>query len=211
MTTMKVKHSQATRGFWLWWLSATIIGIAMGMAIVFLGLAPLLDKSPQVGPLLYGGVVGAVLGATVGTSQWLVLRRHLAGAGWWVLLTFVAWLVFWVLEFSGLLSSLVGENTGIAFIPDILHLAIFGGIVGVFQWLLLQQKVKDAAWWVLVSMGSGMLGAAIADTVNFALGSDSPLDFLVGSILWGIITGAYMRWLLQKASTPPPHGNQLES
>jgi hypothetical protein len=30
-------------------------------------------------------ILGAILGATVGLAQWLVLRRRVSGTGWWVL------------------------------------------------------------------------------------------------------------------------------
>ncbi len=42
-----------------------------------------------VDTLVWGGVIGAV----TGTMQWFVLRRQVARAGWWVLVSIVSWAV----------------------------------------------------------------------------------------------------------------------
>ena len=40
-------------------------------------------------------VTGAVIGVAVGIAQWLILRRHVARAEWWVLANVAAWAVGW--------------------------------------------------------------------------------------------------------------------
>ena len=40
-----------------------------------------------------GVVSGAVGGAAIGILQWLVLRRQVSGAGWWVLASTMGWAV----------------------------------------------------------------------------------------------------------------------
>jgi uncharacterized membrane-anchored protein len=190
----KVTHKQTTHGFWLWWLLATLIGIAVGMVIVFLGLSALLNNSSQV---VYGVVIGGVFGTTVGMSQWVVLRRYFDRVGWWILLTIVGWVVFWVLNIMNLLVP----AKRIAFIPDLLNLAILGIILGVLQWLLLRQKIQSAGWWVLANIVGTILGSLFADAINTALQSDSPIDFLTSSIIWAIITGVSMMWLIKQSSS----------
>lgn len=37
--------------------------------------------------------IGAVILLSIGVAQWIELRRHLAQAGWWIVTTFVAWLL----------------------------------------------------------------------------------------------------------------------
>ncbi len=191
MKSWKAEHQRAGRWFWLWWLLASLAGAAFGMAINFGVLAGMLSRLPQA---VYGLVIGSVFGAAIGTAQWLVLHRHLDRSGWWILLTLAGWVVFWGLN----LSNLLGAAEGIAFTSDILHLGIFGGLVGILQWSLLRGKVQGAGWWVLASVLAGMLGALVADWVNAALQSDSPLDFLTGSMVGGIINGVMMMWLLQQ-------------
>ncbi len=38
-----------------------------------------------------GPLTGAVLGAAVGTAQWLLLRNQVLWAGWWIPVSAVAW------------------------------------------------------------------------------------------------------------------------
>lgn len=184
--------------FWLWWLLATLAGTAVGMGLMFVVIAPVINRMPQVGPALYGGVVGAVIGGTVGTAQWALLRRHLQRIGSWVAVTAVAWVAFWVLEISGVWSRLLGANSGIAFVSDALHVGVLGFLVGAAQWMMLsRRRVRSPVWWIVASVGSVMLGAVVADAVNKAVGSDSPLDFFVGSITWALVMGVYLMRLLQ--------------
>ena len=58
---------------------------------------------------------GAFPGLAVGLAQWLLLRREVRWAGWWVLISPIAWITGLTL-LPGLLSTgaLVGAATGIA-------------------------------------------------------------------------------------------------
>jgi hypothetical protein len=197
MTVLKAIHKHATQSFWLWWLLATLVGIIIGMAFVFLGLTPLHNNSSHAAQAVRGFVIGAVFGATVGTAQWFVLRRYFERVGWWVLLTFIGWVAYWEL----INMNLLVKAQGIAFIPDLLNLAIFGVILGVLQWLLLRKKIHSAGWWVLANIVGMMLGSLVIDTIDTVLQGDSPFDFITGSIVLAIITGVCMVWLLVRSSS----------
>lgn len=68
----------------------------------------------------------AVLGTVLGVSQWLLLRRQLPKAGWWVLASSVGWVV------GGLVSAIVSGVVAWALIG-----AVYGGISGAaLVWLL---------------------------------------------------------------------------
>jgi len=56
-----------------------------------------------------------VLGAGSGIAQWLFLRRRLHWAGWWIIISALAWTTG-LTVFSGVLLSgaMVGAMTGIA-------------------------------------------------------------------------------------------------
>jgi hypothetical protein len=198
MTILKAIHNHATQSFWLWWLFATLVGTILGMVIAFLGLTPLHNTSSHVAQAVRGFVIGSAFGATVGTAQWFVLRKYFDRVGWWVLLTFIGWVAFWELNTMNLLV----KAQGIAFIPDLLNLAVFGVILGVLQWLLLRKKIHSAGWWVLANIVGMMIASLVTDAISTALQGDSPIDFITSSIVWVIITGVCMVWLLQRSSSP---------
>jgi hypothetical protein len=62
------------------WIPATAGGWAAGWAIAYLII-----------PADLGFVGGLVLGATTGMAQWLVLRREVRWAGWWIIVSALAW------------------------------------------------------------------------------------------------------------------------
>ncbi len=62
------------------WILATAAGWLAGLAIII----------PVIPPGM-GALSGAVLGATTGTAQWLLLRRHVRWAGWWIVVSILAW------------------------------------------------------------------------------------------------------------------------
>lgn len=71
-----------------WWILASVIGYGIGKLA---GDAVTQSVSGAVGI----GLSGATIGASVGIAQWVVLRRHVAQAGWWVPASAVAWAVGW--------------------------------------------------------------------------------------------------------------------
>jgi hypothetical protein len=72
-----------TRG----WIAASGIGMAISMPIAILIAV---TTRPQPGILLGGPLVGGI----VGLAQWLILRRHVAQAGWWVLASALGFTAF---------------------------------------------------------------------------------------------------------------------
>ena len=120
-------------------------------------------------------------------------------------------MLFWVLESSGILSKLLGARGGIAVAADALHFTFLGFLVGVLQWLLLRKKVFAASWWVLASVVGTTFGAVVADSTALALGGDSPLDFLTGSIIWALIAGICMMWLMRHTYDVTDHEGRSRS
>jgi hypothetical protein len=87
-----------------WWILASAVGWSGGWAIA-LALAP-----QGIGIL-----TEPLLGAAMGTLQWLVLRRQLHQAGWWIVVSGLAWTIA-LTGFTGqlLAGAVVGAVTGIA-------------------------------------------------------------------------------------------------
>jgi hypothetical protein len=208
---MMINNRQSIKRFWILWLIASSVGTAAGIAIIFWGIAPLINKLPQIGSILFDSIIGVVLGAFAGTAQWFILRKYIVRVTWWPVITSFGWVLFWVLESSSILSKLLGERGGIAFVADALHFTFLGFLVGVLQWLLLRKKVFAADWWILASVVGTTFGAVVADSIALALGGDSPLDFLTGSIIWTLITGICMMWLMRHTYDVTDHEGKSRS
>lgn len=188
-------YKQPNRWFWLMWLLATIVALAITLVIMGAGLGALVDNAPEV---LFGAVLGGVLGITSGITQWLILRRYLDRIGAWVPLTILGWVLFWAVNLSGLL----GEGSGVTgkIVEGLAHGAIFGALLGVLQWLILRRGADNAGWWILVSAAAWSVGAALGDGVTAALGGEGPFDILIGIMAAAILTGVGMMWLLRQSA-----------
>lgn len=107
-----------------WWILASIIGFAVGKAV---GDALAVSIAGVVGI----GLSGAAIGASLGLTQWVVLRRHVARAGWWVPASALAWVVGWIIGAGG---EGAGEASGgpaaMAYLIGLVGAAVAGGISG---------------------------------------------------------------------------------
>jgi hypothetical protein len=70
---------------------------------------------------LAAGVAGAVIGLILGSAQWLVLRRQVRSAGWWIVVNWLGWMTSLgvaagIVDLVGVLGSLlvVGVVSGAA-------------------------------------------------------------------------------------------------
>ena len=68
----------------------------------------------------------------LGVLQWLVLRRQVARAGWWVLASTVGWIV------GGLVSGITDTAAGWAVLG-----AVYGAITGAVLVWLLRHRAAD--------------------------------------------------------------------
>lgn len=81
--------------------------------------------------------MGFVLGPILGVPQWLVLRRYLPKAGWWVLANALAWMCGMVVVFMG--TNLIppeGITLSVALML-LLFLVAAGAVVGAVHGLVL--------------------------------------------------------------------------
>ena len=160
---MNTERAKVGWDLWLWWMLASAGGSVVG-AIV----------SEAVGV--------SVLGVTIGTAQWFILRRHVARAGWWVLASTVIWSVVPVIIWA--VVPVISGAVGMAAVRG----ALLGALIGTAQWLILQWQIPRAGWWVL------------ANTLFFAVffaGGGFGLLTMVG---YGAITGGVLLWLLRQST-----------
>jgi hypothetical protein len=157
---MKDKGSQAGWGFWLGWVVASSVGWIVG-AILGFGLGLIIigdDYGINVLRIIIGYfLVGATLGFGVSIMQWLVLRRRVSRAGWWVLASTAGFAVA------------VGGEGGLQLgssVERVAVLALGGAVTGILQWLVLRGKVSRACWWVLASTVGWALSIAVREVLT---------------------------------------------
>lgn len=113
-----------------WWIIATTIGggIGLPLAIVLTSLASGQEGAAIVSLFGTGGIIGI--------AQWLVLRNYIHKAGWWIVISTVAWPLAFIGVGSifsniyaytyreGLLATLIG------IIQQIMIWAVHGAVTG---------------------------------------------------------------------------------
>ena len=175
------------RSFGVLWVLASIVGWALGSVVSD-------TLGDVVGQVWFDSVGLIVLGASIGGMQWLVLRRQVSWAGWWVVANIAGWTV-------GALVNL----------PLNLPLGLFPGwlvgllVAGVFQWLVLRRHIYRATWWLLVSFAGFVTGSGISVAIPGCLGPCSAA--VLGAVL-GAMTGIALAWLLRQ---PVPPSGEAEA
>ena len=203
---MNTERAQVGWRFWLGWVVASTVGLGVGMAVplwaivVFHGVLAYAagGRSSALGEAValyvFLTLIGAFGGASVGIAQWLVLRRQVARAGWWVLASIVGFALGFVV--GGPLGSATTSRA--VFTPvDVAVQFLLGGAgngapMGIAQWLVLRRQVGRAGWWVLAS------------TVGLAVGA---FFSVAAGVIYAPITGGVLVWLLRqpvtKEQSPP--------
>lgn len=72
-----------------WWIVATGLGLALGLALSVALLGTGLELRPLV-------IRAALTGGILGISQWLLLRQYIALAGWWAAVVMLGWVTGWI-------------------------------------------------------------------------------------------------------------------
>lgn len=176
---------------WFLWLLAVSIGWGEG---VYLGWYT--DDEPKtlqsVPDVILAGYSGLVVGAMlIGGLQWLVLRRHVVGAGRWVPANLGAVAVVGAVILGvGVVDRDLGWIVGIS---------LFGTVAGLLQWAVLRRQVPLAGWWVAASTAGWVLGMPFGD-LNGPPG--------LGAV-YGAITATTLVWLMRQPSqaTQQPEGS----
>ena len=116
-----------------WWVLVTAVGLVLiiGIWVMMIATSTVLSES---GIVFIFGVVSGVLG----TIQWLLLRRWISHAGWWILVNAIA----------GVVSAVVGNtlsNVGYDnFLIWFAVLTIFSGITGFALMQLLKNPISKS-------------------------------------------------------------------
>jgi hypothetical protein len=109
-----------------WWVAATTLGWPLGIAVLYFGYT-IWPVDLSTGSMWGIALVLVSAGTAMGFTQWLILRRRLPHAGWWILASALGW-------------SLVSPITGQVFTTmlQLLTLGVVPAVVtGVALWWLL--------------------------------------------------------------------------
>lgn len=177
---------------WLWWVVAGVVGWGLGWG---LGWSEVEFLSVDVAAAEYGGVV---VGVTVaGVLQWLMLRRQIARAAWWIVASLVSGVVA-----GGVIYGVGGDAGFTAEVARdldvgwVVEAGLHGAVLGVLQWLVLRGQVALSGLWVLAST----VGWIVGDPVCSSLMGFGTLSWVVFGAVYGAITGLVLVWLLRQPS-----------
>lgn len=170
---------------WLWWMLTSSVGWVLGLAA---GLAVGFALGGTVSAIASQSAFGAVLGASIGMLQWVVLRRQISGAGWWVLATAVGMGVGFALIRAVTLQTSAVLGGGPLY--GLVNGGLVGTLVGAMQWLVVRSQISRAGWWVLASALGAGVGLA--------------LDRVAGQIVGMAVTGTALVWLLRRLAPGNP-------
>jgi len=161
---------------WVWWILASMMGFAVGFALVMV----VVEKVLYVDTSTLRLVSWAVRGAVVGVAQWLVLRRRLKVSAWWILACAIGFAVVGIVSRIARLeigvplvvfdNGPLGDPDGITWeIILIVGLIMSGVVGGIAQWLVLRKPLRGAGWWILASVTGLAVGAAVSMNVGTAV------------------------------------------
>lgn len=190
------KPMQIGCGFWLQWILVTLLGFLLSLLLIEIG------ESPHLG--IREGVIG---GAVIGLAQFLVLRRYIRQAWWWIVASMLSWGLLGLSSLSPL-GWVVPRTT--IFTARIFYGALFGTLIGVCQgvaqWLVLKPRIPKAWRWILISSLCWAIALAFGWTVGGVLRLLSQLflgDVVGLTVAWlgvGILQGIALIGLLQDAT-----------
>ncbi len=138
------------------------------------------------------------LGAVIGATQWLILRRYFSGAVRWIVASGVGMAIGGIAAFPLKLRDLYVGTSGFQ-LDEIAYGVVFGFLMGGAQWLVMRTWVQSAGWWVLSSTIGWTLGMAVGELLPLNW-SNTYTGHVYGMITEGIpaaVTGLALVMLLQ--------------
>ena len=159
--------------------------------------------------LLWPGICAG--DAYSGFLQYLLLRHHLPRIGWWIAATALG-LLLGLVGSRVLYLTLYGTLDINSILFETLMTALTGGVMGLAQWLVLHQRVRHAAWWILANVLSwGVVGWGAA-TLSNQMVFPAVVIMLVPGCATVIALWLLLDWLPQREDSGrnKPPNNVLE-
>ena len=212
---MQTGNPKTGWGLWLQWVLASILGYGGGTTIgnALANLIPQMTCSQSfsdsfierltnfacIQPSLSLIVIVVIQGLAGGFMQWLVLRRRIAGAGWWIPASALGFPLALVIADKAM--RLVGD---FAAAPILLGIP-FGVLSGAMPWLVLRRQNARAGWWLPAHLLGALVGGALGIVAFHSAALMGLYQFtwaaagaMFGAGL-GAVTGFMLIWLLNQS------------
>ncbi|MCB9134292.1 MAG: hypothetical protein H6636_02630 [Anaerolineales bacterium] len=191
---------------WALWILTTALGWALaGFAGLPIGRVVFAETGLRgmLSVLTPLSLFGLLIGAMIGTSQWMYLRWRIRRAIWWLPATAVGWGL-------GLpLASLVTILTGLDVLSAVMYGVIIGASVGLAQWILLNRWVFTAGRWLVISIVALPLGITLTGFVDQQLQTEARAAWEqmrwgtafaggIAGLVVGLLTGVTLLVLLSR-------------
>lgn len=122
------------------WMAATLIGALVAWTFGSIPTTMMSMNTDQIGTpavepelhlmLLMAGLMGALLGIILALAQWLVLRKYVRNAWWWLPANSLAWLLGMPVVFAAVDLAQKAGSIVQALLIFVMALALTGAIVG---------------------------------------------------------------------------------
>jgi hypothetical protein len=202
MDAIKTDAWQIGWRFGLRWVLLTLAGWIVGFLLGFiLGELALDNAGIEIG-----------VGAMVGLMQWLVLRRVVNKAGFWILASIAGFLVSAGIHAAACSYLKTSDDLGnpIGVLMWTLSFILGGTLTGLLQQRILRHHVRRSGWWVPASAagwGLGMAGLGGVFSLSTVMKGGPFIlmllhnvlaPVLVPSVTLGAITAGTLIWLLRQ-------------
>jgi hypothetical protein len=153
----------------------------------------------------YRRIFTALFGVAGGFTQWLVLRRRIFGAGWWVLASTLGFAIAPIVAIAGVMAvSQIMSLDGNPLAAPILLGVLSGVLSAIFPWLILRRQFAQAGWWIPAHLLGSLLGGAMG-IVTFhgvSLAGFYQFDWAAAGAMFGAglgaVTGITLVWFLRQ-------------
>ena len=176
------------------WVAANMVGWTVGL--IAGGYVIRLPDLPTIClPLMC--LIGGFAGVCVGAAQWFILRQSLALDRRWIILSFVgvalaslpAYFLGIFLFLTSIGASILGN------IAALILGALVGGGLGAAQSVVLEDHMRGAGrWWIAACTAGGSICGLLS---LLPILPPLPMGILLGTALYGYITGRVLLWLLK--------------
>ncbi|MEO1377342.1 MAG: hypothetical protein AAFW70_24285 [Cyanobacteria bacterium J06635_10] len=154
-------------------------------------------------------------GFVVGIFQWVILRRYINSAIWWIPLSGFGWILgtYLLIFTNGILKPLVELLTSVGGLWEVFWLNVTSQpinftVFGFAQWLVLRRHFRHAGYWILASALSGIVSGAVGSYVC-AVACQIGGGTISNAARWaasGAITGIVLVWLVENHRKKTPSG-----